>query len=153
MGRIHVIQIKNTYLMEQVPNHILSSQHFAQAVNNHNLEPEGTGSTTNSKNITLFWGLRKYTKTILLDNRLNIGLMSMATHNEGFRAYTTKIPEEREDQIRSFISHIVPSNVEASIQPQIWFNCWLKPLMSPRKKTASKALYKKRNSKSLGSQI
>ena len=65
-GRTLMIQVKNTYFMEQVPNHIFSPQHFTQVVNNHNPEPEGTGSTTDSKNITSLWGQRTCTKTLPL---------------------------------------------------------------------------------------
>ena len=53
-GKVHSIHIKGTYYMTNVPNQILSPQHFAQAANDHCPNPEGTGSITNSKNITLF---------------------------------------------------------------------------------------------------
>ena len=55
-GKVHSININGTYYMAGVPNRILSPQHFAQAANDHHPQPAGTGSITNSKNITLFWG-------------------------------------------------------------------------------------------------
>ena len=55
-GKVHSININGTYYMAGMPNRILLPQHFAQAANDHHPQPEGTGSITNSKNITLFWG-------------------------------------------------------------------------------------------------
>ena len=66
-GKVHLIYIKYTCYMANVPNQILSPQYFAQVANDHCPNPEGMGSITNSKNITLFWGQWKYVKTIPLD--------------------------------------------------------------------------------------
>ena len=55
-GKVHSININGTYYMADVPNRILLPQHFAKAANDHHPKPEGMGSITNSKNITLFWG-------------------------------------------------------------------------------------------------
>ena len=55
--------------------------------------------------------------TMPLEKGLSIGLTSMAPSNEGFRDLTAQIPEERDDRIRSFISHIILDDDEASMQP------------------------------------
>ena len=108
--------------MADVPNQILSPQHFSQAANNHHPKPEGTGSITNSKNITLFWGQRRYTKTFPLDRNLNIGLMWTASGSEVFRAYLATMPNDGVDGIQAFMFHVVPENEssddDASMQPK-----------------------------------
>ena len=108
--------------MAGMPNRILSPQHFAQAANDHHPQPEGTGSITNSKNIALFWGQQRYTKTILLDKRLNIGLTWMAPGSEAFTAYLATMPKDREDGIQAFVSHVIlddaDSDDDASLQPK-----------------------------------
>ena len=117
-----MIYIKDTYYMADVPNRILSPQHFAQVANDHCPSPEGTGSITNSKNITLFWGQRKYAKTILLDKNLNIGLTWMVSGDEEFTAYMAMMPSNRVDQIQAFVSHVIPEDEDAdddtSMQPR-----------------------------------
>ena len=121
-GKVHSIRINGTYYMANVPNRILSPQHFAQAANDHQPQPEGTGSITNSKNITLFWGQQKYTKTILLDKSLNIGLTWMAPGSKAFTAYLATMPKDRGDGIQAFMSHVIPddtdSDDDASMQPK-----------------------------------
>ena len=106
--------------MTGMPNQILLPQHFAQAANNHHPKPEGTGSITNSKNITLFWGQRRYTKTIPLDKNLNIGLTRTAPGSEAFMAYMATMPNDRVDGIQAFMSHVIPeiadSDDDASMQ-------------------------------------
>ena len=111
-----------TYYMADVPNRILSLQHFAQVANDHCPSPEGMGSITNSKNITLFWGQQKYAKTILLDKNLNIGLTWMVPGDEEFAAYVATMLSDRVDQIQAFVSHIIPDDKDAdndaSMQPR-----------------------------------
>ena len=108
--------------MAGMPNQILSPLHFAQAANDPHPKPEGTGLITNSKNITLFWGQQRYTKTIPLDKNLNIGLTWMAPGSEAFTAYLATIPNDRVDGIQAFMSHLIPeiadSDNDASTQPK-----------------------------------
>ena len=90
--------------------------------NDHRRNPEGTGSITNSKNITSFWGEQKYSKTILLDNNLNIGLTWTAPGDKEFTAYLAMMLNDRVNRIQAFMSHIIPGNEnadnDASIQPR-----------------------------------
>ena len=108
--------------MAGMPNQILSQQHFAQVANDHHPKPEGTGSITNSKNITLFWGQKRYTKTIPLDKNLNIGLTRMDPGSEPFTAYLATMPNNRVDGIQAFVSHVIleiaDSDNDASMQPK-----------------------------------
>ena len=121
-GKVHSIHIQGTYYMAAVPDRILSPQHFAQVENDHCPKPEGMGLITNSKNITLFWGLQRYTKTIPLDKNLNIGLMWTAPGNEVFMACLAMMPNDRVDGIQAFMSHVIPENEnlddDASMQPK-----------------------------------
>ena len=121
-GKVHSININGTYYMAEVPNRILLPQHFAQVANDHRPKPEGTGLITNSKNITFFWGQRRYTKTIPLDKNLNIGLMWTAPGNEAFTACLATMPNDRVDGIQAFVSHVIPENEssddDASMQPK-----------------------------------
>ena len=121
-GKVHSININGTYYMAGMPNRILSPQHFAQAANDHHPQPEGTGSITNSKNITLFWGQQWYMKTIPLDKSLNIGLTWMTPGSKAFTAYLATMPSNRGDGIQAFVSHIIPddadSDDDASLQPK-----------------------------------
>ena len=108
--------------MVNVPNQILSLQHFAQVANDHCPNPEGMGSITSSKNITLFWGQWKYAKTIPLDKNLNIGLTWTVPGDEVFTAYLAMMPSNRVDWIQAFVSHVIPDDANtdnnASMQPK-----------------------------------
>ena len=115
-GKVHSINISGTYYMAGMPNQIFSPQHFAQVANDHNPKPEGTRSITNSKNITLFWGQRRYTKTILLDKNLNIGLTWSAPGSEAFTAY---MPNDRVDGIQAFVSHLIPESTDSDDNPSM----------------------------------
>ena len=90
--------------------------------NDHCPNPEGMGSITNSKNITLFWGQWKYAKTIPLDKNLNIGLTWTAPGNKEFMAYLAMMLSDRVDQIQAFVCNVIPvdenADDDASMQPR-----------------------------------
>ena len=90
--------------------------------NYHHPNPEGTGSITNSKNITLFGGQQKYAKTILLDKNINIGLTWTAPGDEEFTAYLAMMLNNRVDRIQAFVSHVIlddeNADDDASMQPR-----------------------------------
>ena len=77
-GLVHVMIITGAYLIPEATTRILSPQHLAQQANNHYLTAEGTGALTTSKNITLFWAQRRFTKTVPLDPNTNVGLTTAA---------------------------------------------------------------------------
>ena len=121
-GKVHSININITYYMAGMPNRTLSQQHFAQVRNDHHPQPEGMGLITNSKNITLNWGQRRYIMTIPQDKNLNLGLMWMAPGSEAFTAYLATMPNDRVDGIQAFMSHVIvenaDSNNDTSLQPK-----------------------------------
>ena len=67
-GLVHVMLITGAYLIPDAATRILSPQHLAQQANDHYPMAEGTGALTTSKNITLFWAQRRFTKTVPLDS-------------------------------------------------------------------------------------
>ena len=75
---VHTFTIPKTYYIANAPTRILSPQHFAQQMQDHKPHAEGTGCTTMSTTIVLFWNQRKFTKTVKLDPKLNIAMMNTA---------------------------------------------------------------------------
>ena len=97
-GLVHVMIITGTYLIPETTTRILSPQHLAQQANDHYPTGEGTGSLTTSKNITLFWAQRRFTKIVPLDSRTNVGLTTTASGARSFRAFCATVngPETKE---------------------------------------------------------
>ena len=52
---VHTFTILNTYYIANAPTRILSPQHFAQQMQVHKPHVEGTGCTTTSTTIVLFF--------------------------------------------------------------------------------------------------
>ena len=75
-GPIHVMIIRGAYLIPEAATCILSPQHLAQQAGNHYPKEEGTGAITTTKNITLFWSQRQFTKTVPLDPTTNVDLIT-----------------------------------------------------------------------------
>ena len=117
-GLVHVILIQGAYLIPDATTRILSPQHFAQQANDHYPKEEGTGSLTTSKNITLFWSQRRFTKTVPLDSRTNVGLTTTAPGTRSYRAYCATIDTQETEETNIFTTHIIPDNDEESFQPK-----------------------------------
>ena len=117
-GLTHVMLIKGAYLIPEAATCILSPQHLAQQAGDHFPKEEGTRALTTSKNITLFWSQRRYTKTVPLDPTTNVGLTTTARGARAFRAFcgTLERPETRQNNI--FTPHIIPEDDEESFQPK-----------------------------------
>ena len=80
---------------------------------------EGTVALTTSKNITLFWAQRRFTKTVPLDPKTNVGLTMTASGARSFRAFcaTVNYPETKEMNI--FTTHVIPEEEDdESFQPK-----------------------------------
>ena len=88
-GLVHVMVIKGAYLIPDAATQILSPQHLAQKADDHYPREEGMGALTTSKNITLFWTQRRFTKTVLLYPQTNVGLSTTAS---GTRSYAHSAP-------------------------------------------------------------
>ena len=71
-GLVHVMVITGAYLIPETTTRILSPQHLAQQANDHYPKVEGTGALLTSKNITLFWAQRRFTKTVPLDSKTTV---------------------------------------------------------------------------------
>ena len=117
-GLVHVILIQGAYLIPNATTRILSPQHIAQQANDHYPKEEGTGSLTTSKNITLFWSQLRFTKTVLLDPRTNMGLTTTAPGTRSYRAYCTTIDTQETEETNIFMTHVIPDDDEESFQPK-----------------------------------
>ena len=84
---VHMFTIPNTYYIANAQTRILSPQHFAQQIQDHKPHAEGTGCTTTSTTIVLFWNQRKFTKTVKLDSKLNIAMTNTAPGIKQYKSY------------------------------------------------------------------
>ena len=118
-GLVHVMIITGTYLIHETTTRILSPQHLAQQANDHYPTGEGTGSLTISKNITLFWAQRHFTKTVPLDSRTNVGLTTTASGARSFRAFCANINRPETKELNIFTTHVIPEEEDdESFQPK-----------------------------------
>ena len=117
-GLVHVILIQGAYLIPDTTTRILSPQHLAQQANDHYPKEERTGSLTTSKNITLFWSQRRFTKTVPLDPRTNVGLTTTAPGTRSYRAYCATIDIQETEETNIFTTHVIPDDDEESFQPK-----------------------------------
>ena len=118
-GLVHVMVIRGAYLIPDVATRILSPQQLAQQADDHYPMEEGTGALTTSKNITLFWAQRRFTKTVPNDTKMNVGLTTTASGAHSFRAFcaTINVPETKQTNI--FTMHIIQDeDDEESFQPK-----------------------------------
>ena len=118
-GLVHVLVITGVYLIPEAATRILSPQHLAQQAHGHYPMAEGTGVLTTSKNITLCWAQKRFTKTVPLDSKTNVGLTTTASGARSFRAFcaTVNVPETRQTNI--FTTHIIPDEEDdESFQPK-----------------------------------
>ena len=117
-GLVHVIMIQGAYLIPDATTRILSPQHLAQQANDHYPKEEGTGSLTTSKNITLFWSQRRFTKTVPLDPWTNVGLTTTAAGTRSYQAFCASINEEEMKETNIFTTHVIPDDEDdESLQP------------------------------------
>ena len=118
-GLVHVLIIRGAYLIPDAATRILSPQHLAQQAKDHYPKEEGTGSLTTSKAITLFWSQRRFTKTVPLDPRTNVGLTTTATGTRSFRAFCAPLNVEETKETNIFTTHVIPDEEDdESFQPR-----------------------------------
>ena len=73
---------------------------------------------TTSKNITLFWSQRRFTKTVPLDPRTNVGVTTSAAGTRSYRAFCASINEEETRETSIFTTHVIPDDGDdESFQP------------------------------------
>ena len=74
---------------------------------------------TTSKNITLFWAQRHFTKTVPLDPKTNVGLTTTAPGDRDFRSFCTTVTTPETKQMNIFTTHVIPDEEDdESFQPQ-----------------------------------
>ena len=118
-GLVHVMIIRGAYLIPEAATRILSPQHLAQQADDHYPKEEGTVAIATSKNITLFWSQRRFTKTVPLDKTTNVGLTTTAPGTRSFRAFCTTIESPETKQAQIFTTHITPDyEDDESFQPK-----------------------------------
>ena len=105
---VHTFTIPNTYYIANAPTRILSPQHFAQQMQDHKPHVEGTGCTTTSTTIVLFWNQRKFTKTVKLDSKLNIAMTNTALGIKQYKSYIMNQGEASNQIAHIFETHIIP---------------------------------------------
>ena len=94
------------------------SQHLAQQADDHYPREEGTGALSTSKTITLFWAQRRYSKTVPLDSKTNVGLTMTAAGARSFRAFCANIKVPETVQPNIFTTHVIPDDDDESFQPK-----------------------------------
>ena len=118
-GLVHVMIITGAYLIPEATTRILSPQHLAQQANDHYPTAEGTGALTTSKNITLFWAQRRFTKTVPLDPNTNVGLTTTAPGARDFCSFCATVTTPETKQTNVFTTHIIPDEEDdESFQPK-----------------------------------
>ena len=116
---VHVMVITGAYLIPETATRILSPQHLAQQVNDNYPTAEGTGALTTSKNITLFWAQRCFTKTVPLDSKTSVGLTTTASSTQSFRAFCATVNNQETKELNIFTTHVIPDEEDnESFQPK-----------------------------------
>ena len=110
--------ICGAYLIPDTPTRILLPQHLAQQADDHYPKEEGTGALTTSKNITLFWAQRRFSKTVPLDTKTNVGLTTTAFGARSFSAFCATIQTPETMQPNIFTTHVIPDEDDESFQPK-----------------------------------
>ena len=118
-GLVHIMVIRGVYLIPDAAIRILSRQHLAQQADDHYPRDEGTSALTTSKNITLFWSQRRFTKTVPLDLRTNVGLTTTASGARSYCAFCATIEAAGTTHPNIFTMLVIPDEEDAnSFQPR-----------------------------------
>ena len=98
---------------ESAPSRILSPQHWAKSKHDHHPLRRGSGEETADDATILFWGQRKYRRTVPLDSRLNVPIF---TTSPGFSEYAAYCVEcETDDNLAmSMVTHIIPQDDDSA---------------------------------------
>ena len=117
-GLVYIMVIQGAYLIPDAATRILSPQHLTQQANDHYPREKEEGSLTMSKNITLFWSQRRFTKTVPLDPRTNVGLTTTVAGARSYCAFCASIDAEETNETNIFTTHVIPNDEDdESFQP------------------------------------
>jgi hypothetical protein len=94
-GKVHTFRIPNSYYVEQGGVRLLSPQHCAKTQSD--TERRGTGSETTSKQVELFWGGRKFKKTVPMDAS-NVATLCLAPGYTRFGAFCAEAEVDSEEE-------------------------------------------------------
>jgi hypothetical protein len=84
LGNEHHILLPNTYYSPEGKYKLLCPQHWAQMANDNSPSPHGTWCATYADRIVLYWGQRRYARTLRLIPSTNVGVL---TTKPGIRKY------------------------------------------------------------------
>ena len=84
LGTEHQILLPNTYYSPEGKYKLLCPQHWAQTANDNAPVPHGTWCATYADRIVLYWGQRRYARTLRLIPSTNVGVL---TTKPGIRKY------------------------------------------------------------------
>ena len=100
--------ITSAYFIPEASTRILSPQHLAQQADDHYPSEEGTGALPTSKNMTLFWSQRRFSKTVPLDPKMNVGLTTTASGTRSFRGFCATVNVQETVHPNIFTTHVIP---------------------------------------------
>jgi hypothetical protein len=84
LGNEHQLLLPNTYYSPEGKYKLLCPQHWAQTANDNSPTPHGTWCATYADRIVLYWGQRRYARTLRLLPSTNVGIL---TTKPGIRKY------------------------------------------------------------------
>jgi hypothetical protein len=94
-GRNHDLIIPDTPMCEALPHRLLLPQHWAQEAEKGSripyLQGERPSCNTNAVATTLTWGRGKFTKTVTLDKRKNVAIMTTEPGIKKYAAFASKV--------------------------------------------------------------
>ena len=97
-GVKHDVIIPGSYYVPEASSRLLSPQHWAQTAKDNKPKPRGTWCATYDDSIELWWGQRKYKRTLPLDPKeTNVGTMQSAPGYKRYSAFCSEIGEDDED--------------------------------------------------------
>lgn len=96
-GNRHDMIIKDAMYSKQAPTRLFSPQQWARQSVDHRPEADGTRCTTFDNRILLEWEQRKYKKTVPLDGKTNVGIMTTAPSIRRYKAF--RMETQRQPQL------------------------------------------------------
>ena len=85
-GELHRFEIPNSYYVPEGKVRLLSPQHWAQLQKDE--KPiQGTGETTDAKNVTLFWNQRQNKLTVPINQKDNVATFKLASGYTEFHTF------------------------------------------------------------------
>jgi hypothetical protein len=94
LGHIHDVLLPNTYYSPHGKHRLLCPQHWAQTVNDHHPQPNGTWCATYADCVILYWDQQNYQRTVKLLPHSNVGVIRTAPGYLQY-AHTCSVLEKR----------------------------------------------------------